>query len=73
MLPNHPAVEAAIARGQADRRDRRDRFAAAALTGLVSIGDHLIDGHGVEGAVREAVELADAMIAALDRTPEAEP
>jgi hypothetical protein len=47
------------------KQDRRDRFAAAALTGLLSdSGEYGIDP---KPAAKAAVQFADALIAELDK------
>ena len=59
----------AICQHNTDRRttvcnfcERRDRFAAAALTGLMANGDY-----GQEASVQMSVGLADALIKELDK------
>ena len=56
-----------------DHRNRRDMFAAAALTGLLS--DHTY-GAAADESARHATSYADALIAELDKTrvkPEPKP
>ena len=47
-----------------ERRELRDRFAAAALTGEISI--HGLEGNETEDTAIWAYEMADAMLAARD-------
>lgn len=42
---------------------RRDRFAAAALTGCIATGEYTL----IDDAAMDAVRYADALIAALDK------
>lgn len=53
------------ARVMEERRDRRDRYICAALTGLIS-GD---DGQSTEYYANFAVWIADAVIAKADKQP----
>ena len=55
----------AVSAPVSDRARRRDMFAAAAMTGLLSPGDYMSNCR----AVADAIEIADILLAELDRVP----
>ena len=57
-------IRALIAR---DRADRRDRFAAAALTGILA---NPSQSGNIRGGAEDARKYADALIAELDKPQE---
>jgi hypothetical protein len=62
-------MDALLAREAARARaERRDRFAMAALQGLLAreAGDHYSEWSTPDGISKKAIPLADALIAALD-------
>ena len=59
-------IEAALARCESIERERRDRFAAAALTGLLANADECRD-LTFGSTTRLAISYADALIAELDK------